>query len=109
MANELNKRDLNNIPTVAGVDSSTGEIVVFKFTSGRLDVSSSSKDEIFYWDDTTTANIVYLGYAVGGSATSASVWKIAKVDTVNKKILLADGNNNYDNKYDDRATTVVYS
>lgn len=82
----------------------TGSAAVALKVDALGNLSITSKDEIFYWDDTTTANVVYLGYAAGGSATSASVWKIAKVDTSSKNILLADGNNNYDNKWDDRAS-----
>ena len=82
----------------------TGEAAVALKIDALGNLSITSKDEIFYWDDTTTADTVYLGYAVGGSLTSDSVWKIAKVDTSNKNILLADGNNNYDNEWDNRAT-----
>lgn len=36
--------------------------------------------EILLLDDTTTANVLYVGTAPMGTALSASAWKIKKVD-----------------------------
>jgi len=59
-------------------------------------------------DDTTTANTVYIGYAELGSLDSAAVWKIKKIDTTTgADTTWADGNDAYDNIWDDR-TTLVY-
>lgn len=58
----------------------------------------------FLWDDTTTTDATYLGWALPGTATSAASWKIKKVDSANKQILLADGDSDYNNIWDNRAT-----
>ena len=56
--------------------------------------------------EATTASIIYVGKAVPGTATSAASWQIQKIDksTSNITVLLADGNTNYDNVWDNRAS-----
>jgi hypothetical protein len=59
-------------------------------------------------DDTSTANVTYVGIAVIGSATSAAVWRIKKIDeTTGLVITWADSNSNFDNIWDNR-TSLVY-
>lgn len=56
--------------------------------------------------DNTGANI-YEGYAPFGTATSAAAWKILRTPvsgTVTGPTQRADGNDNYDNVWDSRAT-----
>jgi hypothetical protein len=61
-------------------------------------------------DDYTTSNVTYIGKAATGSLTSAAVWQIRKIDVTTGMVLTwADGNALFDNKWDDRATLVVYS
>lgn len=56
-------------------------------------------------DDTTTANITYVGYAVVGSSESDDVWKIFIVDeTTNTAIKWAGSNDDYVHVWDDRAS-----
>ncbi len=57
-------------------------------------------------DETTTANITYIGYASIGSNEANNVWKIKIVDesTSVTKIKWAAGNDNYDNIWSNRAT-----
>lgn len=64
-------------------------------------------------DDTTTANVVYIGKAeLTGAAisTSSAVWQIKRLDTssiaLDKK--WADGDANYNNVWDDRASLTYY-
>ncbi len=52
-------------------------------------------------------NLIYLGLAIGGTATSAALWQIRAFaydgsDNLTS-ILLADGNLEFDNVWDDRA------
>ena len=63
-------------------------------------------------------NPIYEGWAIRkGVASSTATWKIKKYtwvtgsggDTVMTREQWADGNKLYDNVWDDRATTVVYS
>jgi hypothetical protein len=61
-------------------------------------------------DDYTTSNVTYIGRAAAGSLTSASVWQIKKIDNTTGIILTwADGDTLFNNIWDNRATTVVYS
>lgn len=61
-------------------------------------------------DDTTTADVTYIGKAAIGSTTSAAVWQIAKLDTATGLIKTwADGDASFNNVWDNRATTVTYS
>lgn len=51
------------------------------------------------------ANLAYLGEAAIGSATSSPVWRLSKVATVGGAVITwADGDDNFDNVWDDRAT-----
>lgn len=64
-------------------------------------------------DDTTTANVTYIGETAltpAGVSESASSWRIKRIDESGSvtKIKYADGDSNFDNKWSDRATTVVY-
>lgn len=60
-------------------------------------------------DDTSTANTVYIGYADIGSSEAAAVWRIKKINTTSgADTTWADGDDNYDNVWDDR-TILSYS
>ena len=75
------------------IDRATGQLKVNGFAPIRLDVASST--------------IMYLGEAVVGSLTSDSVWKIQRItsDTTGSLYIeFADGNINYDNVWDNRAS-----
>lgn len=61
-------------------------------------------------DDYSTTNVIYVGKALVGSTTSAAKWQIKKIDqTTGLVITFADGDANYDNIWDNRATTITYS
>ena len=50
-------------------------------------------------------NDIYIGYAIPGTSTATSSWKIKRVNTTNPiTILWADGSTLYNKKWDDRAT-----
>ena len=66
-------------------------------------ITDVGSDDQKPWDDTTTANVVYLGRAGRGVATSATGWVIRKIDTVNKTSQCAI------DAWDNRATTASYS
>lgn len=61
--------------------------------------------------DVNANGITYYGSAVAGSATSAALWQIqsSSVSGVVTTFLWADGNVNFDNIWDNRATTQAYS
>lgn len=72
------------------------EVVVTNDTSADYDTML---------DDTTTANVTYVGYAAPGAATSAASWKIKKLDATSGLVVrFADGNANFDNVWDNRAS-----
>lgn len=56
--------------------------------------------------DEVSSLVQYFGFAQAGSSTSAAVWKIKKlmVSGTVTSILFADGNNQYDNVWDNRAS-----
>lgn len=62
-------------------------------------------------DKTTTANVIYIGKALPGSTGAQNVWQIKRLDTSTLALdkTWADGNGNFDNVWNNRATTVVYS
>lgn len=55
--------------------------------------------------DEASATVSYIGEAAPASSTSASVWRIRKLDTTSGVALLyADGNTQFDNVWDNRAS-----
>jgi len=68
-------------------------------------IQESEYKYITYVDD-VSENIRYFGYAVPGSLESAAVWRVEKAITTGNvtALLKADGNANYDNIWDNRAS-----
>jgi hypothetical protein len=60
-------------------------------------------------DDYTNGTYIYFCLAPIGSATSAAVWQIRRFTIATGLMLWADGNANFDNVADNRATSVSYS
>lgn len=73
-------------------------------------VVSSTDPTITVRIDEVSSSLLYIGTARIGSATSSALWQVQKVTVVSTvtSILWADGNSNYDNIWDDRAS-LVYS
>lgn len=56
-------------------------------------------------DDTTTANVTYIGEAVPGTSAATAAWRIKRLDeTTGLVIQWADGNGNFDNNWNNRAS-----
>lgn len=56
-------------------------------------------------DDTTTANVVYIGKAVPGVLPSSPSWQISRLDTsTGLTKTFADGDSSFNNIWDDRAS-----
>lgn len=69
-------------------------------------------DEIAYAeiiDTTTSATYSYHCETQPGTATSAASWRISRLTVATGVIQWADGDSNFDNIADNRATTQVYS
>ena len=60
--------------------------------------------------DDVGGNISYLGEALPGSLTSAPVWRIRKLNMASSDLVItwADGNDNFDNIWDNRLS-LTYS
>jgi len=64
------------------------------------------------YDYDVGGNLIYEGWAVPGTATSAAAWSIRKNSYTGSNLTLtqwANGNSAFVNVWDNRATTVVYS
>lgn len=98
---------------------STGKVMNVELeTDGSIPVTvvaggSAAAQTVSKIDDTTTANVVYIGKAeLTGAAisTSSAVWQIKKLDTssiaLDKK--WADGDSSYNNVWDDRDSLTYY-
>lgn len=83
-----------------------GEIIIAGSGPGGAITTTSSAEETVLVDDTTTTDVIYVCAAPIGTATSAAAWKIYAYDkTAGYGIkLYADGDKNYDNIADDRAS-----
>jgi len=59
-------------------------------------------------DNVTTAGVTYVGKALPGTGTAAASWQIQKIDESGSPettvITFADGDANFDNVWDDRAS-----
>ena len=75
-------------------------------TKRGLDVAGLA--EAIRWDDTSTANTIYVGYGAPGSITSSAVWRIMRVNTSTKAVTWADGIESYTQIWDNR-TGLTYS
>lgn len=96
-------------------------IAIINSSTGKRNIATETKqDEIITLlidnkklivDDITTTDVTYVGKATIGTAEDAALWQIKKIDETTgiSKILWADGDTNYDNIWDNRAITIVYS
>lgn len=94
----------SNVPTV------NGSVPVVNPDGSNISSSSSTTTNYATRvDDTTTENVTYLGKAIPGSANGDPVWQIQKIDeTAGTVITWADGNDNFDNIWNNRAS-LIYS
>ena len=59
--------------------------------------------------DEASSTVTYIGKATTGTATSVSLWQVQKIDTTTGTVITwADGNGDFDNIWDNRAT-LTYS
>ena len=68
-------------------------------------ISTRAVDESIYIDE-ASSTVTYTGYAAVGTATSAASWKIKKITVSGTvtSITYADGDTNYNNIWDNRAS-----
>lgn len=81
---------------------------IWNGSSWERDTGSASSAYDLRLDDTTTANVTYIGKAaLTGSAiaTSSAVWQVQKIDeTTGMIITWADGDSSFNNIWDNRAS-----
>ena len=70
--------------------------------SGNLPVSGVSYDKRL--DDTTTLNIIYIGEAVPGTATSTALWRIKRLDVTSGLIIQWADNADFTQIWNNRAS-----
>lgn len=92
-----------------GQDPSTGEFVNISASpngDGTFSLSEgSSLSQAVRIDDTTTANVTYLGKATVGSSEGDAVWQIQKLDETSGLIKTwADSDADYDNIWTNRSS-----
>ena len=92
--------------------SNTTEVTGTRHNGGikhGLDVAILSIGCRLEVDTTSTPSVVYVGISVPGSSTSSSVWQITRYNySSGVSGELADGDDSYDNVWDDR-TGLSYS
>lgn len=75
-----------------------------------LDVNILSESKNIVIIDENTSSITYYGFALPGSSHASALWRILRAQQVTPKILeykYADGNDLFDNVWNDR-TTLTY-
>lgn len=105
-------RDENRVPSLVGSsnDGSRTPVDIWADpTLHRLLVSAVITGTTNYdtkIDDTTTTDVVYIGNAVIGSTGSQAVWQIKKLNTATLALdkTWADGNDSFDNIWNNRAS-----
>lgn len=92
----------------------TGD-VVGSFLSGeavgnQTGLKSCSINLSLRIDESSTVNTTYVGYAEIGSSELSASWRIKRITELNGILVLlyADGNDNFDNVWDNR-TSLSYS
>ena len=104
--------NLNTIDAMgSGINSPEAIMMYEQF--GRIGNSANGQafNRVREADETqlidVAGNDIYIGYALPGSgtSTSAAIWKIKRINTVNPiSIFWADSSTLYNKKFDDRAT-----
>jgi len=63
------------------------------------------RTEVIRWDD-VSGTTIYIGWALPGTAITTAQWKIARMTYTGDDWVyeFADGNDSYDNSFNDRAT-----
>lgn len=90
-----------------GYDGSAKQIIKVN-SQGELVVNTGGGEEALRMDDVTTTSVTYVGKAAIGTATSAALWQVKKIDESGTPqtlvITWADGDDSYNNVWDNRAS-----
>lgn len=71
-------------------------------------IGGDDSEQLLTFVDTANSDYIYIGSASIGTATSASLWQIKRVNlsTTEIKIQYADSDSNFDNIWDNRASLI---
>jgi hypothetical protein len=88
------------VPTISIPPIEVSEVEISNFPETQ---SVISPEYAYVMDDYSTPDIIYKGWAPIGSLEAAAVWRIQMMDmTAGIKKTWADGNTNFDNRWDQR-------
>lgn len=102
------KKTLRTLSTGSSIGDS--DLFISRQGSDTEDVSITALQLLTYVtytnnvaENSANQNLIYVGTAKSGTATSAASWKIKRLDfTSGLTTTYADGNQNYDNIWDNR-------
>ena len=100
----LTKEDIQG-DVLVNLQSASGPDKIRVFDSKRkiIDPAIDSTLAVQVAEDSGDSNLLYVGEADPNTATSASAWRIKLIDSTTGVIITwADGDTNFDNKWDDR-------
>jgi len=81
------------------LDNALGQVI-----NPATEDSLQPLDYIFRVDQ-SSGTVIYIGKGSASASTASAVWRISKVDTSSLlTVTFADGNGNYDNVWDNRAS-----
>jgi hypothetical protein len=74
-------------------------------TESTIDGNVSTESAVYYkrLDDTTTTDMIYIGEATPGTATSSATWRIKRLDVATGLIIQWAGSGNFNQVWDNRA------
>lgn len=110
-SNQALQQELVEHDDNGGIPAKRVKSYIFNADTGLWEKQTTGTSSIYklLLDDTTTANVTYVGKAAIGSATSASVWQIQKIDETSGMVITWGGTGAFDQEWDERAGTVVYA
>ena len=98
-------------------EANSDDIILFNIANEIADLNTNTltlisldKNYAIQVDTTSVTDVIFFGQAEIASATSSAVWQIQKIDTSGGDVAItwADGNDSFDNVYDDR-TSLTYT
>lgn len=70
----------------------------------KLQIYYDAPDDAVIIDETSSTTYTYFGFAVPATATSAAKWKVKRLTNSTSTFTWADGDDQYDNIWDNRAS-----
>lgn len=105
---EVDAADGDNV-SIANADGTKKASITSLGSKNGLDVVVIDTDNYAVaLDDTSTANVTYVGYAAIGASQGAAAWRIKRIDETSGMVITwADSNSSFDNVWSNR-TALTY-